>query len=347
MTFLTDEDRLRADYAACAAIIRRGSKSFHAASLLLPAAARRDAFALYAFCRQADDLIDLGEDPGAALGVLERRLDAAYAGRPEPTAVDRAFAATVAERGVPEKAFHALFEGFRWDLDGRRYETIGEVEDYAARVAGAVGVMMAAALGARTADAYARAADLGVAMQLTNIARDVGEDARAGRLYLPADWLAEAGVDADAFLARPAFNKGLGAVVRRLLDRAGALYQRGEAGIALLPADCRTGVRAAARIYAEIGRRIAEAGYDSVTRRAVTPTGRKLALAAGAFAPPLHAAATDDPPIAANAFLVDAALVAPAPRPVRRLTLDDQLAQALELLARLERTEAAERGAAK
>ncbi len=104
----------------------------------------------------------------------------------------------------------ALLEGFAWDAAGRRYDTLDDLLDYAARVAGAVGAMMAVLMGVRDPALLARACDLGVAMQLTNIARDVGEDARAGRLYLPLAWLREAGIDPDAFLADPALQSRFG-----------------------------------------------------------------------------------------------------------------------------------------
>ena len=144
----------------------------------------------------------------------------------------------------------ALLEGLAWDAEGRSYETIDELFDYAARVAGAVGVMMALIMGVRSPQALARACDLGVAMQLTNIARDVGEDARLGRIYLPRQWLREAGIDADAWLAKPGLDERLRPIVARLLQEADALYARARAGIALLPANCRPAILAAALIYA-------------------------------------------------------------------------------------------------
>ena len=116
-------------------------------------------------------------------------------------------------------------------------------------------------------------------MQLTNIARDVGEDARNGRIYLPRAWLREAGIEPERLLERPMPSDALAEVVARLLDRAEALYRRGEAGIALLPSDCRASIRAAARIYADIGRVIARNGHDSVTQRAFVSMPRKLWLA--------------------------------------------------------------------
>ena len=137
---------------------------------------------------------------------------------------------------------------------------MGDLYAYAARVAGTVGAMMAVLMGQRSADVVARACDLGVAMQLSNIARDVGEDARAGRIYLPLDWLWEAGIDPDAWLKEPVFTEALGSVVMRLLEAADVLYRRADDGIANLPADCRPGISAARHLYAGIGHQVAARG---------------------------------------------------------------------------------------
>jgi phytoene synthase len=307
------------DLEACRAAIRTGSHSFHAASRLLPARVRDPALALYAFCRVADDAVDEGADRTAAVLRLGERLDAVYAGRPRDAAADRAFAAVVEDFDMPRALPEALLEGFAWDAAGRRYATLPALRAYAARVAATVGAMMCVLMRVRDADALARACDLGIAMQLTNIARDVGEDARAGRLYLPEDWLAEAGIDAAAFLARPAPSPALAGVVRRLLREADALYLRAEAGAAALPRACRPGIFAASRVYRGIGAAIAAAGYDSVSRRARTTGAAKLALiakaaglAAASMVMPrpawLHAA-----PVPEAAFLV-AAAARPGPR---------------------------------
>jgi phytoene synthase len=140
--------------------------------------------------------------------------------------------------------------------------------------------MMCVLMRVREADALARACDLGLAMQLTNIARDVGEDARAGRLYLPLGWLDEAGISPQVFLNDPGPDPRILALTRRLLDQADQLYLRATAGVAALPLACRPGIYAARHIYAGIGRAVAANGYDSVTRRARTTKGRKLALLA-------------------------------------------------------------------
>lgn len=262
-------------------MLRGGSRSFFAASLLLPPRVREPASALYAFCRQADDAVDLGSDGTAALAAVHDRLDRVYAGRPLPA--DCALATVVARFAIPRTLPDALLEGFAWDATGRQYHTLSDLYAYAVRVAGSVGMMMALVMARTAPEILARACDLGVAMQLTNIARDVGEDARAGRLYLPRAWLKRAGVDPEAWLANPAFSGPLGEVVARLLRTADALYRRADAGICRLPPDCRPGIRAARRLYSGIGRKIAACGFDSVSRRAVLPLRHRAWLLSGAL----------------------------------------------------------------
>lgn len=267
-----------ADMEACRAAIRVGSHSFHMASRLLPARVRDPALALYAFCRIADDAVDEGNDKTRAVLSLRDRLDRVYAGAPRDAAPDRAFAAVVETFEMPRTLPDALLEGLAWDAAGRRYATLSGVLDYSARVASAVGAMMCVLMRVRDADALARACDLGLAMQLTNIARDVGEDAAEGRLYLPTDWLAEEGLTPEAFLAAPAATPGLRRLTARLLAEADTLYTRAAAGVPALPLATRPGIEAARRIYRAIGTDLAAHGHDSITRRAHTTKGRKLAL---------------------------------------------------------------------
>lgn len=317
------------DIKACRTLLCSGSRSFFTASLLLPPRVRQPAIALYAFCRIADDLIDLGDDKPAALRRLGRMLDAAYAGRPVDDPVNRAFAATIAQFEIPQAVPAALLEGLAWDAQGRRYNSFSELLDYAARVAGAVGVMMALVMGVRDADALACAADLGVAMQLTNIARDVGEDAAAGRLFLPRDWLDQAGIDVELYLRDPQFTPAIAGLVKRLLDEAAILYTRGRAGLHALPLDCRPGIAAAARIYEAIGTRIAAAGYDSVTRRAHVPGSAKALIAGRGLSDCLiFSRARTMPVLPANLFLITAAAVETITEPpaiIKLLTLFERL----------------------
>ena len=302
-----DGAALAEDLAACRALLRTGSRSFYFASHLLPRDVAHRASALYAFCRQVDDVVDADGRAPDALPRLRERLAAVYRGTPQDSPVDRAFAAVVVSEQIPKALPQALLEGMTWDAEGRRYETLSEVLAYSARVAASVGAMMSVIMGRRAPATLARACDLGVAMQLSNIARDVGEDARLGRLYLPAAWLREAGLDPDAWLAAPVFTPALGEVVRRLLDEAWPLYERAGVGIADLPAGCRPGIHTAARVYAEIGREVLRRDGDSVTARAVVGTGRKLSLLPGGCIAALgRPAPSDAPPLAETRFLVDA-----------------------------------------
>lgn len=323
-------------------MLKGGSRTFFAASLLLPDAVRAPAGALYAFCRLADDAIDLQDEKQAALAGLRQRLDLVYAGTPRAIAADRALAELVDAFAIPRALPEALLEGLAWDAEHRTYATIEALHGYAARVAGSVGVMMALIMGTRDAAALARAADLGTAMQLTNIARDVGEDFQAGRCYLPQDWLREEGLCAEALRAKAEFSPALGRVVARLLAEAERLYARAQTGIAGLPRGCRPGIAAARHIYAAIGHAVQAQGCDSISRRAVVPGHRKLALLARSLATALRPGALDaSPPLAANRFLVDC--VGPAPRRAASLRYADRVAWVLDLFADLERREAAAR----
>jgi phytoene synthase len=267
------EKRLQADdVRASRRLLREGSKSFYAASLLLPPRVRDDAGAVYAWCRVADHAVDHSDRPAEALGHVRAGLERIYAARPEGS-VERAFADAAYRNQISRDIPEAMLEGFQWDADGRTYATMRDVLDYCARVGSTVGVMMSAVMGSREPATVAAACRLGAAMQLTNIARDVGEDARAGRLYLPRERLP--GFDVEAWLEVPAPTEPIRAAVQSLLDDADALYAGAWPGIGALPPRCRPAIRAAALVYADIGREIRAAGYDTVGRRAWTSRSRK------------------------------------------------------------------------
>lgn len=333
-----------ADHAACRAMLAGGSRTFLMASHLLPWRVRDPAIALYAFCRQADDAVD-GGGGRTAIDGLKARLDAIYERRPMDGPADRAFADAVVQFSIPKPLPLALLEGFLWDVEGRVYDKCADVEAYAARVAGTVGAMMALLMGVTDATTLARACDLGVAMQLTNIARDVGEDARMGRIYLPLDWLAECGIDRAQFLAAPRRSEAVAMVVRRLLQRAETFYASADAGIEALPTACRPAIRAARRLYAEIGRDVEANGCDSVSRRAFVPARRKIVLAARAFS---AASPTACAPVLEGAeFLLDAALrVASSGGDADAWRIDDRLVWAAHLLERQGRRSASKRATA-
>ncbi|MFK7869419.1 MAG: 15-cis-phytoene synthase [Roseobacter sp.] len=301
------------DMAHCEEAIRHGSLSFHAASKLLPAKVRDPALALYAFCRLADDEVDLKAEKAEAVLRLRDRLDAVYAGRPREAAADRAFAAIVEDFQMPRALPDALLEGLAWDAEGRRYDTLSGLVDYSARVASAVGVMMCVLMGVRETNALARACDLGVAMQLTNIARDIGEDALEGRIYLPLEWLEEAGISPEAFIANPRPTKAIRMMAKRLVMEANRLYMRSEAGVGGLPVSCRPGIYAARFIYAGIGSQLRQMDFDSISARARTNKaqkigwlGKSMLLSASSVVMP-RSAVLYARPLEEVQFLVDAA----------------------------------------
>ena len=352
----SDQAPERADLLACRRLLRHGSRTFFLSSFLLPGEVRRSASVLYAFCRTADDAVDLVADSSAEVPRLRERLAAVYDGRPADHPVDRALHRVVGRYHVPRELFDLLLDGLEWDADRRQYETLADLRAYAVRVAGAVGAMMSVLMGVRSESALGRAFDLGVAMQLTNIARDVGEDARAGKLYLPRAWMREAGIDPDAWLARPVHGAALASVVSRLLDEADRLYHRAGRGIAELPFGCRPGINAARLVYREIGVEVARRGFDALSGRAMVSGPRKLRMLVGAmargllprepalpgrrFAPPGR---EDAKPMAEARVAVRAAAASPGPggagrsRPARGYGLGARLEWTLMLFEDLAR----------
>lgn len=328
------------DIAACRELLRGGSRTFFAASLVLPRAVSDPAIALYAFCRLADDAVDLDGGRPDTVERLRDRLARAYAGQPLPSPVDRAFADAVACFAIPRALPEALLEGLMWDAEGRRYETLDDLLDYAVRVAGAVGAMMSLLMRRRDSAVVARACDLGIAMQLTNIARDVGEDARAGRLYLPLCWMKETGLDPETWLANPQFDGRIGKITGRLLAAADTFYRRAIPGIGALPASCRPGIHAARLIYAEIGREVERRGQDSISSRAVVPASRKMRLLADAFISSFRGHGSVAAQVEPSAgFLVETVAASSPPivaRPRGRGAVDSMV-WVLDLFERLER----------
>ncbi len=288
--------------------IRQGSKSFAAAARLFDPSVRQDAYLLYAWCRHCDDQIDgqvlghgaVGLDPGLAaakLAELEDKTRRALAGQSlgDHGVEDQAFAAfqRVAHRHtIPSRLPIELLEGFRMDVEGRTYETLDDLMLYAYRVAGVVGEMMARVMGARDADVLRRAVDLGLALQLTNIARDVVEDAKGGRIYLPAQWLGSL-AETPAAVADPANRDTVFDATARLIAAAEPYYKSARWGLRALGFRSAWAVAAAAGVYRQIGRRVLAGGPGGLQRRAMTTRTDKLLemLAGGGVA--LHAVTVD------------------------------------------------------
>jgi 15-cis-phytoene synthase len=267
--------------------IARHSKSFALASKLLPGSVRRDALVLYAYCRRADDAVDLApcaEQP-AALAALRAELDAVYgasAGERDP--VTSAFAEVVRRHKIPRDYPQALIAGMEMDVAGMRYRRWSDVQHYSYCVAGTVGRMMCHVMGVSDERALQHAEDLGIAMQLTNICRDVLEDWQRDRLYLPADVLERYGAGGVfTALGGPLPKQaGLGLAIEHVLDRADDFYRSGDAGLRYLSPRCRLAIRTARLVYSGIGDELRARGCDPRIGRVFVTTPRKLALAARA-----------------------------------------------------------------
>ncbi len=269
-------------------VLDRHGRSFALAGRLLPAGVRDDAAVVYAFCRLVDDTAD--EAPSEA--VARRELDVLQAellGEAPRRPLVRAYLDVCARAGIPAEAGAELLRGVRGDLDPVQLGDDRALLRYAYRVAGTVGLMMCGVLGVRDPAARAQAIDLGVAMQLTNICRDVREDAGRGRVYLPADRLRRHGVEPDALLAEtdgqptPSVRAATAAVVGELLALAERYYASAGTGVPAIPLRARLAIGAAARIYRAIGvRLLGRHRADPWHGRTVVPWwGRLLALVDG------------------------------------------------------------------
>jgi phytoene synthase len=265
--------------------IELGSKSFSSAARLFSRDTRHDAYMLYAWCRYCDDRID-GQDFGfrsvaaaedcahACLSELRDKTRRALRGDAhEP--VFQALARVVHKHDIPERHPFELLDGFAMDVGERFYATETDTLEYCYHVAGVVGVMMAMIMGVRDPATLIRACDLGLGFQLTNIARDVVEDAEAGRIYLPDNWLAEAGLKREQ-IADPAHRAKVYEVIERLLGLADRYYASAQEGIARLPLRSAWTIAAAARVYRGIGQEIQSRGARAWDRRVVTSRSRKL-----------------------------------------------------------------------
>jgi 15-cis-phytoene synthase len=295
------EDALVAESAA---IIRAGSQSFAAASTLFDARTRAGAHLLYAWCRHCDDVVD-GQDLGhgaqalsaderrARVADLERRTREALAFDGGGGGPNRAMEPVF--RGLGRVAFVAGIDprwpmehlaGFSMDVEPQPYPDLDALLLYCWRVAGVVGVMMAQVMGvpAGATGTLRRAQDLGLAFQLTNIARDVAEDASNGRVYLPADGLAAEGLEpVPAALLDPARREAVARVAARLVAAAEPYYASAAQGLAALPFRSAWAIATALGVYREIGRKVVRAGPAALETRMRVSGGRKAALAAGAF----------------------------------------------------------------
>ena len=267
----------------CRELTRDHSKTFYFGSRFFPLAQRRAVWAVYAVCRLGDDIADEGDRPSAPgrLDAWWTGVQGAFAGEPAPEAPFAALAWAAARYPVPLSAFYELYQGLRMDLEGHPYRDMADLELYCRRVAGVIGFMISPIAGFGGGEAtLTRALKLGQAMQLTNILRDVGEDAERGRVYLPGALLARHGVserDVRAGRLSPEYQ----ALMRHLSGVARDWYAEGRAGIPNLHGPARLAVGAAASAYEGILDALESNHFDNFSRRAFVSGPRKLMMLPG------------------------------------------------------------------
>ena len=278
---------LSASREVCRKVTRHHAKSFYFASHVLPAQKRHDAYAVYAFCRHVDDQIDLAPDEASrarALTELEHLLLAAY--QPvEDIALTQslpwlhAFRETIQRRAIPADYFADLLKGVEMDRGRVRIQTWEELDRYCYHVASVVGLIMVHVLANPTPEMLKPARDLGTAMQVTNILRDIAEDWQRDRLYLPAIELQKFGLTADD-IAQQRADDSFRAMMRFQVDRARAYYSSAEPGMLMLPADgSRFCARLMSTVYGAILDEIERADYQVFRGRVRVSFLRKICLA--------------------------------------------------------------------
>jgi phytoene synthase len=295
-----------ATVAAARESIARGSKSFGAAAMLFDPVTRERAWLLYAWCRRCDDIVD-GQDHGhglspvadvrARVDEVRAMSDAALAGQVVGEPAFDALRIVAAETGLPRRFVHDLIDGFQLDAEDWRPRGERDLYRYCYHVAGAVGCMMAIVMGVDPADEATldRACDLGMAFQLANIARDIEEDDRGGRCYLPDDWLAEMDVPPGQHM-KPPFRDRLTVLARRLATRAALHEDSARVGAAALSFRSAWAVLAAAGIYGDIARTVAARGNHAWDHRVSTGKAAKLRWIARAAAQAARRRAIDPRP---------------------------------------------------
>jgi phytoene synthase len=271
--------------AACRAVMQEHAKSFSRAARFLPWRLRDPVAVLYAFCREADDAIDLAPSEAVARERAERMIaELAPAGTssadlaPPPDPVVRAFLQWSAHRPLARLAARELLAGIASDVGPVRVQDEGELIRYGYRVAGTVGLLMCSVFEVHDPVAHPFAIDLGIAMQLTNIARDVAEDATRDRVYLPEAWLRQAGTSQAALTRGESPAVALAPSVARLLDLADRFYASAALGIRFLPAEARPAILVASHLYRGIGEVLRARGHNPLLGRAVVPPSMRPAL---------------------------------------------------------------------
>jgi 15-cis-phytoene synthase len=283
-----EDERLMAAYAHCRSITRHHAKTFYMATRFLPNHKQRSIFSIYGLCRYLDDLVDEAEDliqqkkintndVEKRLGEFKARLLNAYEGKEQEDPILIAFSDTLNTYKISPELPLLLMEGVSADLVKDRYQSFEEVYDYSYKVASVVGLMTSEVFGYKNPEAVGHAVDLGISMQLTNILRDVGEDLRKGRIYLPQDELREFGITEQNLFDHRLDQRFID-FMKFQIRRARTYYESADKGIPMLSADSRLPVYLARANYSRILDKIEENGYDVFTKRAHLSPAEKFTV---------------------------------------------------------------------
>lgn len=261
------------------ASISKGSKSFYLASLFFPSMVRESCWILYRWCRVCDDRIDLACDSIQAqneVQTIRRETCKALSGFSEEIEFHE-MGKLFQKYRIPQEHALDLINGFEKDVKGAQFQSLEQLEIYAYQVAGVVGLMMSPLMGVRDPNAHHHAMNMGMAMQLTNIARDISEDFHRGRIYLPLNWLEKSGIHPENLLDSGQREK-VYQVVLKLLSRSNQLYESGFRGLQYLPFRAAIAVSIAASVYSAIGKKIERLGPQSLDQRIYVTFPEKLFL---------------------------------------------------------------------
>jgi len=282
------DERLKAAYMQCRSITREHAKTFYMATRFLPNQKQRGIFAIYSLCRYIDDLVDEAEDLVSKreldykgihrnLDQWKKKLDDTYKGKSHDNSILIAFSDVLRSYNIPIQLPFELMDGVCMDLYKNRYESFEEVYDYSYKVASIVGLMTSEVFGYKNKEALDYAVDLGIAMQLTNILRDVGEDLQKNRIYLPKEDLDRFGISENDLFQHKRDSAFL-EMMKFQIQRTRDYYNRSDKGIPLLSKDSRLPVYLARHNYSRILDKIEANDYNVFEHRAYLNSTEKISI---------------------------------------------------------------------
>ncbi len=282
------DEELKQAYSHCRAITRYHAKTFYLATRFLPNEKQRGIFAIYGMCRYLDNLVDDAEDliknekltlseVDLKLDEFKKNLSLVYEGCSVSDPILVAYSDTLKKFNIPIELPLTLIEGVRQDLDKTRFKNFEEIYDYSYKVASVVGLMTSEVFGYSCNDALDRAVDLGIAMQLTNILRDIGEDLERGRIYIPKEELEKFNITEEELFNKDKSDKFV-ALMKFQIKRARKYYSNAFEGIEMLNKDSRLPVYLAHRNYSCILDKIEENDFDVFNQRAYLNQSEKLSM---------------------------------------------------------------------